>query len=454
MIVILGGGISGLSAAYQLKKAGKEFILLEESHQLGGKIKSNNINGFLVEYGPNTVLVNNKEIQELIKDLKLWDELIFPDDIAAKNRFVLKDGNIEPIPNSIKSAIKSKLFGFSTLFSILKERFKKPTQNNLEESLADFSRRRFGSQIFEDFITPFVTGIYAGDPEKMSINYTLNILKDAEQKHGSVIKGMIKLMKEKKLEYDRLGLPKQKIFTFKTGLQHLTDSIENKISDHVRFQSSIHSIEQIDQGYQINYSQNNLEKSVLADKVICCLPANITSKICSKLSSSFSQQLSKINYVPAVVVHLGFSSNQIKFNQKGFGILSRTMEKVPFLGVLFNSHFFPHVVQKNKELISVICGGSKYPELIHKSDQEIISEVTLSIKELLGISGNFEMINLVRWKKGIPQYELGHQEIEDSINSFLIAHPNFYLSANYYKGISVSDCVKNATILANKLIEQ
>lgn len=454
MIVILGGGISGLSAAYQLKKAGKEFLLLEESNLLGGKIKSASVNGYLVEYGPNTVLVNNKEIKELIQGLGLWDELIFPDNTAAKNRFVLKNKRIEPFPSSLKLAIKSKLFTLKTLITILKEPFTKVKINDEEESLADFIRRRFSKQILDDFITPFVTGIYAGDPEKMSINYTMDILNEAEQTHGSVIKGMMKLMKAKKAEYDSLNLPKQKIFTFKNGLSHLIQSIEKEIFDHLQFQSTATSIEKLGEQYMISYIQDGLEKKIFADQVICCLPADITSKVCRTISPDFSQQLSRINYVPAIAVHFGFSSNQMLFKRKAFGILSRNAEKVPFLGILFNSHFFPHVAQRNKELISVICGGSRYPELMDKSDQEIISEVASSIKETLGIKGDFEMTHLVRWKKGIPQYELGHQEIEDSINSFLNTHPNFYISANYYRGISVSDCVKNGTLVAKKIMEK
>src|SRR5690606_1579590 len=191
MIAILGGGISGLAAAYELQKAGKDFILLEAENHLGGKIKSTSIEGFQLEMGPNTVLINNVELMSLLDELNLNEHIIKPDSEAVKNRFVIKKGKIEAIPNSLSSAFKSNLFGISTLYRIFSEPFRKANKSEKEESLADFSRRRFGKQIYRDFITPFVSGIYAGDPEKMSVNHTLSILKEAEEKHGSVLKGMM-----------------------------------------------------------------------------------------------------------------------------------------------------------------------------------------------------------------------------------------------------------------------
>lgn len=452
MIAILGGGISGLTAAFKLKKAGKEFILLEGENSLGGKIRSSQHDGYTVEHGPNTVLINNGEIKKLIEDLGIWEQLIFPEKVASSNRFVLKNNRIEPFPSGFGKAIKSKLFSIRTLISILKEPLKKANTDDADESLADFVERRLGKQILEDFITPFVTGIYAGDPKKMSVNYTMSLLKEAEDKHGSIIKGMMKIMKAKKVESEKLGLPKQKIFTFKNGLQDLINTIHSKIEDEVELNAPVLKIEHTKEGYLIKYEQEGEEKEISCKQVISALPAFTLAEITHNFAFGLSSNLSKIKYVPALAVHLGFNSSQMKWNEKAFGILSRNEEKVPFLGVLFNSHFFPHTAEKGKELISVICGGYRYPEIIDKTDEEIFEEVTTCLRKLLGITGDFDLQNIVRWGKGIPQYELGYREIEKEIDLFVGAHHNFKIVANFYKGISVSDCVKNASLVAQSLL--
>ena len=215
MIAILGGGISGLTSAYELKKAGKDFVLIEANATVGGKIKTLSQSGCILETGPNTVLLNNGETKKLLEELKLWDQLIFPNEEAVNQRFVLKNGKIEAIPTSIKTAFKSKLISASTLLSILSEPLKKKKNSELEESLAAFVKRRLGNQIYEDLVTPFVTGIYAGNPEKMSINYVLNVLKEAEDQYGSILKGMPKIMKAKKFSMNLISFRNKKFSLLK-----------------------------------------------------------------------------------------------------------------------------------------------------------------------------------------------------------------------------------------------
>ena len=452
MIVILGGGISGLSAAFELKKAGKEFILLEANKQVGGQIQSSQKQDFTLEHGPNTVLVNNPAIKKIIEDLGLWDELIFPDEKASSNRFVLKNGKIEPFPSGLGKMLKSNLFSISTLLCVLREPFNSSKSATDDESLGALVERRLGKQILDDFVTPFITGIYAGDPYKMSAKYTMNVLKEAEENHGSIVKGAFKIMKAKKLENEKFGLPKQKIFTFKNGLQHLITALQTKVEKEIQWGANCTKIEFSDQQYIIYYEQNGEQQSIIASKVIAALPAFTLAELVHNFAFGLSSHLKQIKYVPAMAVHLGFQSKNMAFSEKAFGILSRNAEKVPFLGVLFNSHFFPHTAPEGKDLITVICGGVRYPEIVEKSDQEVLEEIGSCLADLLGISGGFELTNIVRWKRGIPQYDIGYSKIEADIDLYLGAHHNFKIAANYYKGISVSDCVKNGSLAAQSFI--
>jgi len=452
MIAILGGGISGLTAAFELKKAGKEFFLLEATPAIGGKVQSSQQQGFTLEHGPNTVLINNPEIKKLIEELGLWEELIFPDEKASSNRFVLKNGKIEAFPSGLKKMLRSKLFGFETLSAVFKEIFNTSKSATEDESLAAFVERRLGKQILDDFITPFVTGIYAGDPYKMSAKYTMNMLMEAEEKYGSIVKGAFKIMKAKKLENEKNGLPKQKIFTFKNGLQQLISALHGQVEENVEQGAVCTKIEYTNKEYTIHYEQNGVKKSATASHIVSALPAFALAELVHNFAFGLSSSLYKINYEPAMAVHLGFDSKNMAFPEKAFGILSRNAEKVPFLGVLFNSHFFPHTAPEGKDLITVICGGARYPEIVAKSDEEVLEEITSCLKELLGIKGSFELTNIVRWKRGIPQYEIGYRKIEAEIELFLGAHHNFKIASNFYKGISVSDCVKNGSLVAQSLI--
>lgn len=452
MIAILGGGISGLAAAYELQKAGKDFILLEGENHLGGKIKSTSIEGFQLEMGPNTVLINNVELMSLLDELNLNEHIIKPDSEAVKNRFVIKKGKIEAIPNSLSSAFKSNLFGIGTLYRIFSEPFRKASKSEKEESLADFSRRRFGKQIYRDFITPFVSGIYAGDPEKMSVNHTLSILKEAEEKHGSVLKGMMKIMKAKKQDPNNQSLPKEKIFTFKRGLAFLIDSIKEKIQSNVELNAKIVEIKFDDGKYIIVYQQANEIKELEVEKVISTLPAKHLAGSIKGINAELAQQLTKVNYVPAVVLHLAVEKSSITFNQKAFGLLSRKEEDVPFLGLLFNSRFFPHTAPQDKELFTIICGGYKQPNILNEKTEDIHTKVDKALMKLNVTSSNSHLLHVQKWPDGIPQYEVGYGAIKKSIEDFHHQQKNFYIAGNFFGGVSVSDCVSNARNLARKLV--
>lgn len=453
MIAVLGGGITALAAALELKQAGKDFILLEGSDSLGGKIQSREVDGYQIELGPNTVLVNNPETKEFLERLDLYNQRIEPEAEAIKRRFVLKEGKIEAIPYSLSSAWTSKLFGFRSLLAILREPLRKASKKEGEESLADFSRRRFGKQIYEDLLTPFVSGIYAGDPEKMSVNYTLSILKEAEAKYGSVIKGMPKLIKARKAKWGVFEPPKQKIFSFEGGLSRMIKEVEVRIGPDLKLNCQIKGVESLDEGeerYLIRYLENGTENSLKVDRIISCLPAGNLREIIKDLAPKLNDLLKKINYVPALVSHFAFDKSQWKFNQRAFGLLSRKAEQVPFLGVLFNSEFFPHQSKNDDLLLTVISGGYRQPELLDKSDDEVGDILIGSLQKLGLIEGDPKMKHYMRWKNAIPQYELGYLEVEQEIKRFLSREEYFKIGGNFFNGISVSDCIANGTKLARQ----
>lgn len=449
MILVLGGGISGLSVAYQLQKQNKDFLLIEEDSEVGGKIKSKKQDGFTIEKGPNTVLINNREIKELLDDLRLTDKIVKPDPIAIKNRFVLFENEIIPLPTSPLAAIKSPLLGWSTLIKILKEPFVSKTKT--EESLAQFVRRRLGNQVYENFIYPFVTGIYAGDPEKMSINYTLKILKELESANGSIIMGLPSFMKAKKAKSDVDQLPKEKIFTFKNGLRELPISMAKCFEGKYCVSSKVISINKVNKGYEVLIKPDQgVEKTIKADKIISTIPFH-NLKNCFDSKSFRNDMLSlNIDYVPAFVYHFGFNKSDIKIPQKSFGLLSREKETAAFLGVLFNSQFFPHTAKENHELITVITGGAKLRALKSLTEEDRRKRVFESLEKIFKIKGKAVFESSMSWTESIPQYNLGHQKHIDSIADFEAQNTGIYILGNYIDGISVSDCISNGINFVKK----
>ncbi|KAA3648559.1 MAG: protoporphyrinogen oxidase [Bacteroidetes bacterium] len=448
MIAILGGGISGLSIAYTLKKAGKKFILLEADNEVGGKIKSRKQKGYTFELGPNTVLINNPEIKSLLDELNLNQEIIQPDELAVKKRFILCNGKMEALPSSPGSLFSSKLIGLRSIFKVLGEPFKKPLDGKLEESLADFTRRRLGNEIYENFVYPFVTGIYAGDPEKMTMDYTLKILKEAEQNHGSIIKGMIKTIKAKKAENEASNIPKQKIFIFKDGLQRLPLRMAEEMSSEISYNSKVLQIIKLGQGYQINYTKEGEECSVKVEKLISTLPVHHLTNLIT-WNSDLTNALNQIHYVPAIICHFGYQKNDITTPEKAFGILSRKVETAPFLGVLFNSKFFPHTAPADKELITVISGGYKQEDFANWTVSKIQTTVKQAINDLFQSKNEPEFEHFYQWNQGIPQYEMGHKKIVAAIEKFELEHNGFHILGNFRDGISVSDCIANGIKFAN-----
>jgi len=452
MIAILGGGITGLTVAHQLKKQGKEFVLLEAGPELGGNIQSHRHKDITFELGPNTVLMNKPEVKQMIEELNLSDQLIFANNEASKNRFVLKNNKIEAIPSSFSTLFSSRLFGLNTLLSILKEPFIRKKTDQQEESLATFIRRRFSDQILHDFVEPFVGGIYAGDPEKMSVSHSMKMLVEAEESKGSVLQGMIHLLKKRKKSKGYSQLPKQKIFTFPQGLQQIAKEVGEKIKGACVLNATVKQIKvNAKNGYTLEIDQSGKKRTLDVDQVVSTVPAHVLSSLLEKVDNTFSKRLNSINYVPAIVTHLVYPKIRLRFSEKPFGILSRKNEEAPFLGILFNHSFFPHQSPNGKLLLTVISGGYKHRDLLDIPEEALIKKITSSVEELLKINYAVEYFHIKKWKKAIPQYELGYGKVKTAIRDFEKTHSNFHIGGNYYEGISVSDCIVRGVRIAQLL---
>lgn len=437
--VILGAGISGLSTAHFLQQKGADFLLLEGSNRVGGNIHSHEVDGFICENGPNTVLLNNTAIIQLLKELGLWEAVCKPQPAAAQNRFVLHNKQLQAVPTSPIQFSTTPLLSFTEKLRLLKEPFISKHSENT--SIANFARKRFGTAFYEQFILPFVTGIYAGNPEQMSIQHALKLLWDMEQEHGSVFKGFI----HKQKQGAKTGLPKTKMFTLPKGLGQLCETIAENIGDKLRLNSPVTTIKKITDSYQIQTGG----RTIVCEEIICTLPAHQTASLIT--DTTLLQQLKNIEYVPIDVLHIGFEKVKVKNQTPGFGVLSKPTDNKHFLGLLFNSRIFPHTAPKGKELFTVIVGGSRQPALCSMEKEALQQLIVQDMREILNFEGSPCFIQHQRYSKAIPQYDMQQANLVSSIQNFNNEQPNFHLLGNYTGGISVSDCILKAQQLANNL---
>jgi oxygen-dependent protoporphyrinogen oxidase len=431
--VIIGSGICGLSVAHFLSKKRSDFLVLESSNRAGGIIQTKIEKDFICENGPNTVLLNNEAIEEIIKDHNLWSELQFPKESSNKNRFVLHKNKLTKIPLNPLSFIFSPLFSFFSKIRILKEPFVNAHQENT--SVFEFVKKRFGKEFHDQLIEPFITGIYAGNTKKMSARHTLKMLWKLEQTHGSVIKGLLKSKRTKKNKINSFNFPK--------GLSQLISKITKSMGSQLILNFKVQQIIKHENGYEITSESGK----IFCKEIICTVPAYSLKKLID--DSGLVSQLNKIIYSPVDVFHFGFEKKNIQNNKQGFGVLTKPSDGKSYLGILFNSRIFDYVSPADKELFTVLVGGERQKHLCEMNPDKLKKLILEELEDLIGHKGKIVIENHYRWSNGIPQFNLDHIELLNAVEEFENNNSKFHLIGNYFNGVSVSDCIQKSRDLVN-----
>tara|TARA_B100001287_G_scaffold85241_1_gene71196 strand:+ start:7457 stop:8779 length:1323 start_codon:yes stop_codon:yes gene_type:complete len=432
--VIIGSGISGLSLAHFLSRKSEDFVVLEASNKVGGIIQTENKNGFICENGPNTVLLNNEAIIELVKNCGLWESINLPSDVSNKNRYVLHKNELELIPLSFKKFIRSPLLSFTSKLRILLEPF--ITKHKENTTVYDFVVKRFGKDFHDQFIEPFITGIYAGDTKWMSAKHSLRILWDLEQSYGSVLLGLIK-QKRKRKQVGSFNLP--------MGLAQLIHRIAEPIKDRIHLNTEVQKVVKNEFGYEVSSKSGR----IFCKKVICAVPAYTLHDFF--FDEQLKTVLQKVKYTPVDVFHFGFKKEHIENKAPGFGVLTKPSDNKSYLGILFSSRTFDHVAPKGSELFTVLVGGERQKELCELPVEELEKRVLNELEQLIGHEGNLDFKKHYRWKRGIPQYDMNQEEVNQVIKAFESQNTNLFILGNFYAGISVSDCILKAKNIASKI---
>ncbi|MBI3788132.1 MAG: protoporphyrinogen oxidase, partial [Ignavibacteriales bacterium] len=343
-VVIIGGGISGLCVAHWLTKHNVNVMVLEKDAEVGGTMKSVNENGFLVETGPNSALETTPLIKELVADCNLEDEFLYASP-TSKNRYILRDGKLQVLPLNPIAFLKTGLFSASAKLRLLKEPL--IGRANREESIAEFVTRRLGQEFLDYAIDPFVAGVFAGRPEKLSVRAAFPKLFALEEKYGGLIKGMILGRKERKARAEK-AKDRAESFSFRSGMQALPQAIAKQLGNKVVTRASVNSFQKNSSPMQqlggrrfvVEYSREGAIGQILTNFVVLSVPAYAAAGLVRQYSSSTAATLESIYYPPVISVYAGFDQTAIAEPLDGFGFLIPTKEKRDILGCLWSSSLF------------------------------------------------------------------------------------------------------------------
>ncbi len=438
-IGIIGGGISGLVAAFLLKNKEFEVALFEKSGRVGGNIQTVVIDSFKIEYAPNSLL-KSPRLVDLIKALDLETEVAAAN-AANKKRYVLRDGKLQSLPMTIAKMAASDYFSLRARLRLLKEPFVR-TKSPENESVTEFFTRRLGGEIVERAADPFIAGIYAGKPENLSIRAAFPLLYELERTHGSLLFGSMR-SKTEKADAD---FPRT--FSFQNGVQILTDKLAQKLGDSVRSNTEVVQIEKTAGGKWTVKTDLNEE---IFDALIISTPAEAAAQLVENYDVDLSERLATIYYPPIAMVFFGVKKETLGKDLDGFGFLIPSSENRKILGTIWNSAVFENRAPDGYHLLTTFVGGARNAELFEQSDEELLEIVYRELKDILDLQAKPHFTYIKRWRKAIPQYLLGYEKIEQSIEEFERNNKGIYFCSNFYKGISVGDCVKNAYALAELL---
>ncbi len=436
---ILGAGISGLSTAYALAQKGISATVYEQADQVGGAMHSIRQNDWLVEEGPNTLMVKSQALWDLLEELELDDKIVEANPIAKK-RFVVKNGNPIALPTSVSRFLATPLLSIGAKLRLLKEPFASTSVRH-DESIATFIERRLGKQVLDYGVNPFVSGVYAGDPNKLSVKHTFSKLWQMEQEHGNLLKGIIKRDRSN-------SSAKRALTSFKNGIQTLPKTLADALPGPVQRSTTITSAQQEDNHWQLSGTANGDNFTARHDCLISTIPAHTLPSI---FNADLFNELAALPYAPLSVLALGFKSEQIDHPLDGFGMLIPEVEQYNMLGCLFSSTLFPGRAPKGHELLTCFIGGARKPDLALKSQEELQEIVLGELNNLLSINGNPIFTHHKQWQKAIPQYEVGYDYFLSLMKEIEKEHRGLYLGGNFRGGVSVPDCISSGFETAQKV---
>lgn len=454
-IAVLGAGITGLTAAHRLVQRGHAVRLFETTARVGGAIRTELVDGWLIEAGPNTMLGGEPAVAALIDELGLGPERISAS-AAARHRYVVRHGRLHAMPASPPAFLGSGFFSFGAKLKLLSELLAPRRVRTTDLSLEDFIRAHFGREIVDYGLNPFIAGIYAGNPAKLSARHAFPKLWEFEQKHGSILRGQMEAAKTRG--------PSPGIFSFRRGLQVLPDALAARLPAGVlSLNARIEALVPDETAakappnpkrpprWNVVWNDGSTTRTETFDAVIAALPAPALAQLrVGTLGERPLASLDAIEHPPVSSLFLGYRREQVRHPLDGFGVLTPEVERRHVLGILFSSTLFPGRAPDGCVALTVMVGGTRQPELARLPPDRLLATVEPDLRELLGVSGEPVFQRHAFWPRAIPQYNLGYESHLETIAAAERTHRGLLFGGQVRDGIALPACVAAGEKLAER----
>jgi len=458
-VAIIGGGITGLSAAYHLEEQAKAgglplaCRLIERQSQFGGKIRTDRIDGLIIEGGPDSFISMKPWGIELCQRLGLADHLTGtnPD---QKQIYLLYKGRLVELPEGVMTLVPTRLWPFvkSPLISPLGklrmglDLFIPPKRDKQDESLASFVQRRLGREMLERIAEPLLAGIYAGDPRQMSLASTFPQFREIEQKYGSLTCGMMARRRAVSPASSRYTM----FMTLREGMGELVETLIKRLDPASRMTGSgVIGIQPYSMAYELLLADG---RRLEADAVILATPAFVTADLLKQLDPLLSNRLIKIPYVSTATVSLAYKRSGFFHLLNGFGFVVPRSEQRTILACTWTSTKFPHRATSDRILVRCFVGGAGREELALQEETSLVKMVCEDLKAIMGIATEPILTKVYRWEKANPQYKVGHLEQVAEIEKMMAQHPGLFVAGAAYRGVGVADCIHQGVQTAEKVL--
>ncbi len=466
-MAILGGGIAGLAAAHQLQQRwpGVAWDLFEAQPQLGGVLSTEEAGGFLIERSADMISTLEPWAVELCRRIGFEDELINTEE-RFRRAFVVRSGKLYPVPEGftllqprkLLPVLRSRLLSWPAKLRLLGEFLVAARKSQEDESLADFTIRRFGREVFERLVQPLVGGIYTADPYRLSMAATLDRFARMEREHGGLIRAVLarptSAQPQKKAATEGSGARYGMFVAPRRGMSSWIEALVTRLRpESLHTQHTIRQVTRTPEGtwWLTVAPPGGQEFQAQYAGIIMALSARIAGRLLGDADQELAERLTSIPHASAAIAVLGLRRDQVRHPLDGFGFVVPLAEQRSVLAASFSSVKFPGRAPDNHVLLRIFLGGACQPELLQRDDQELLRLAKQEVSELLGVQGTPELERLIRWSETMPQYHVGHLTNVAAIEQRLAAWPTLALAGNSYRGVGIPFCVGSGEAAADRI---
>ena len=443
-VAVIGGGIAGLAATYELQRRSVKVLLIEASERLGGVIHTDRFDGWVIDGGPDALLTQKRAAIALCGELGLTDRLVST--LTPRTAYVLRGGRLHPITEGsfLGFPVRARALAASPLFSVggkvrmACEVIIPRSDDDQDESIASFVRRRFGQEAVDYLAEPLLAGIHAGDVERLSIRALFPRLVDAEQQSGSIIRAFRALRMRPSAQGAFVSLP--------GGIGELVDALAGSIPP----ETVMTGARITDLRHAGTFLLETPRGTMGARAVILAVPAYTAGGILRGVHTGLAALCEEISYASTATVAFGYSRDQIAHPMRGSGFVVPRIERSPLLAATWVTSKWPHRAPEGHVLLRAFLGGGRDPHRLDQTDDELIQLAREALSEVMGISGPPLFSRLFRWTNQSPQYEVGHLRRVAAIDEHLVRFPGLFVTGSGFRAIGIPDCIADGRATAER----